>query len=750
MELNSIYSSLQILPTMDNLRSVERDGQKFYCFIEVCVQLFPYSPKSTVRNWLKLLEISTATCSAEERTFFRGKNPALSGSFGLISHGDLVRLKDFHDTHRSPDRKRSKLVPMATTTTSPGTADSTDSKTTASESALKSLSASYISSSDDDSDGGTAKLMVPTNTISGKPESDFTCPTPTTNTAISGKPESDFTCPTPTTNTAISGKPESDFTCPTPTNSDVSTANHESKRTKRGKILAIEDTPPAFREELKDLRTFYIRALNPLRRANPFSVGTVDKMVERILGFMHFCMTIKQLTTDISLSLFNDVHLFTSYIEYLRDDRKLMPSTITNFLTVAINVVKFNLVQVDESADTDKAPQVQSFRAFQRQFQRESYQIAKRKKEGLCFTKSSQQFYFAHVLETLRHLRDKYFDSKGIAKARHLHDFVLLALYVRANPGRSKEIRTLQLYLESEKNEPFNFDKLEGGNFIVFEPGLNVVYLVQSDFKTCKTSGPSRLDISSDEELIYFLKLYLNERRSLLLGKSHDFFFVNHNGAAFPTSSAIAKYIGNVFQTEVSIRASTTALRHALVTYFCSIDESNDVNVRKSLASLMKHSMRYQEQVYNDQSHQEKTEAGRNLLRTKIAPSIFGDKDDVVSIADDADFSSDKSESEEFELKPQVGDIVALLDSASTKESILFFLAKIARFTPDRSEAHLSQLVTVDDSDNMYVLKPSAVWKESVDSLVFPVDVVYNSSKRAYVLRTSPKDIYESVHGRKS
>ena len=57
----------------------------------------------------------------------------------------------------------------------------------------------------------------------------------------------------------------------------------------------------------------------------------------------------------------------------------------------------------------------------------------------------------------------------------------------------------------------------------------------------------------------------------------------------------------------------------------------------------MKHSMRYQEQVYNDQSHQEKTEAGRNLLRTKIAPSIFGDKDDVVSIADDADFSSDKA-----------------------------------------------------------------------------------------------------------
>ena len=137
----------------------------------------------------------------------------------------------------------------------------------------------------------------------------------------------------------------------------------------RSKILAMEGNPPSFRAERKNLRTFYSRESNQLTRANPFSVGTVDKMVERILGFMYFCLNIKAMTTDISLSLFNYVHLFTSYIEYLRDTGSScrLPHTVTNFLTVAINVVKFNLVQVDQNADTFKAPQVQSFRAFQRQ-----------------------------------------------------------------------------------------------------------------------------------------------------------------------------------------------------------------------------------------------------------------------------------------------------------------------------------------------------------------------------------------------
>ena len=120
-------------------------------------------------------------------------------------------------------------------------------------------------------------------------------------------------------------------------------------------------------------------------------------------------------------------------------------------------------------------------------------------------------------------------------------------------------------------------------------------------------------------------------RASLLLGKDHDFFFYNRHGNAFDSSSAIAKYLGDIFEREVSIRASTTALRHSIVTYFNSLEESKDTSIRKSLALLMKHSVRYQESVYNDQSNDEKVKPARLVIRKKSAQDVFRDVSDVDS-----------------------------------------------------------------------------------------------------------------------
>ena len=110
---------------------------------------------------------------------------------------------------------------------------------------------------------------------------------------------------------------------------------------------------------------------------------------------------------------------------------------------------------------------IEAYQSFQHQFQRESSVLAKRSKEGLT-SKSTKQFYFAHVLETLRSLRDKYFESAALIKIRHLHDFILLAKFVRGIPGRSKELQTMRLVCESEKNMAFDYTTVESGNFIVF------------------------------------------------------------------------------------------------------------------------------------------------------------------------------------------------------------------------------------------------------------------------------------------
>ena len=52
------------------------------------------------------------------------------------------------------------------------------------------------------------------------------------------------------------------------------------------------------------------------------------------------------------------------------------------------------------------------------------------------------------------------------------------------------------------------------------------VIILQFDFKTSKTTGPTKFDLSDDKDLIYFLRLYLQIRISLLLGQDHDFFLL--------------------------------------------------------------------------------------------------------------------------------------------------------------------------------------------------------------------------------
>jgi hypothetical protein len=136
------------------------------------------------------------------------------------------------------------------------------------------------------------------------------------------------------------------------------------------------------------------------------------------------------------------------YSKNIEKMSKLKPSTIVNFLTVAINVVKYTKKMHDAAVDFERVPEIQAYRSFTCQFSKENYILKTHSKEGFD-KKSSEKFYFPHVLETLCNLRDKYFESGGLEKVRYLHNFV----YVRAMPGCSKEICTLKPYLESEKTK---------------------------------------------------------------------------------------------------------------------------------------------------------------------------------------------------------------------------------------------------------------------------------------------------------
>ena len=112
--------------------------------------------------------------------------------------------------------------------------------------------------------------------------------------------------------------------------------------------LPIEECSEELKTELKDLRKFYERPLNPLRSAAPFATATLEKLRERTLCFLHYCKNVKNIT-ELRLSVFSNSTLYTDYLEHLRDTRKLKPSTLVAHITVAINVVKFNIAVSNSS-----------------------------------------------------------------------------------------------------------------------------------------------------------------------------------------------------------------------------------------------------------------------------------------------------------------------------------------------------------------------------------------------------------------
>ena len=110
----------------------------------------------------------------------------------------------------------------------------------------------------------------------------------------------------------------------------------------------------------------------------------------------------------------------------------------------------------------------------------------------------------------------------------------MLATYLRVNPGRSKEIRTLQVFVESDDNS-FDPSSFLHTNVIVFRKD-KTVSLIENDFKTVQSAGPRNIDLSGDQELVYYLHQYNLARASLLRAKSHAHFFLNYSGEPFKDS----------------------------------------------------------------------------------------------------------------------------------------------------------------------------------------------------------------------
>ena len=552
------------------------------------------------------------------------------------------------------------------------------------------------------------------------------------------------------------------------------------KASRRIGCLKTEDTSPELQLQLNQVTEFYSSAVNALRKCCAFSSSTLRKFVERVKCFLNFCRVMHR-EEKLDFYVVDNVDLVQQYITYQIEERKLNISTVVRTITALINLCKF--VHRDHE-DVDSCVQLVRLKNIQRQLSRRQQSYSLAAKAGLCGSNDkTPSFMFEHLLETIKLLKEKVDcaerDSTG--RARLLHDFLMVSLYVTSMCGRSKEVRTLELFDESVEGKQFQFDWRRKCNVFVVSATLDKFTLYENDFKNLNSHGPSRFELDSSMWLIAYLKEYLVVRKTLLNGKSHAFMFMTATGLAF-SSSSFTTYLCALFEREVKIRAGTTKLRHALVTHVLSLPEAESLRLRESLAELMRHSLKHQQRTYCDISRQDRTLLSRDLLNRSVemaaaAQPIGSDSasasasatsrrkrrtascsDDIVNprsveetqqkqrkLCTNVDVDDDVDDDDDDDDDVNVGDIVALLDGASScAEDASIFVGRVMKVR--EFEAQLMEFRCVDESKRLYRALVGRSWWESLDALIHPIDIIYDRKNELYELRSSPADIYRVVH----
>lgn len=261
--------------------------------------------------------------------------------------------------------------------------------------------------------------------------------------------------------------------------------------------------------------------------------------------------------------------------------------------------------------------------------------------------------------------------------------------------------------------------------------------LFEDDYKTRPTYGPNRTDLTPLTFLTYYLKLYCSKLRPLLLcGKEHDYFFVSQRGDPFSQAS-FGNYITALFERYFNLKLTTRDIRKAVVNYFLTLPESSDYSLRESFAALMKHSVRTQKRYYDERPLAQKKSKALDLLGS-VASRCLGDGS--------VEILSEEDEQLNIEFLPTQGEFVALVAANSTKSVPECFVAKLLRLSDDRKTAYLAEFSEVEPG--RFKLKAGKSFKEAVNALIYPIDIVYLESNGVYKLRTSKLEIHQQVYNR--
>ena len=762
-----------------NLCAIKRGKELFYCFLEAKEKLFSSVNDNSLRTAIQFLAINFLTCTEEEFFFFQQHLPLEFAPFLLLSEQNLLRMYrltldlretancDFRFPRASSYQAKSKLV------LGDSSQSAVKSTTVSSEACLQgrvrewlrecsesnnnkfndrgvlrnklcSTEAEHIKSNDvlhlanDSSVGENDKFVSP---VEGEPSSSgyqfpfaASCqakssflPLSSNDTDISiNQADSDenkgIGHGKSSSNVATNVSNPSNPVVPSSDTSSVSVDNGIEKKKKTSFTLGESEMSPSLRSELSKVREFYSLQINCDREGNALQKVTIDKMVERVSALLWFLKNVKGI--EPSLIHCRDAQLVQEFVHYMMDKRGTKSITCSRYITAFLNVSKVPQDSHERKED-DLSESLEKVRAVQRQLERLS---RKERVDDLARKPQDDKVVYSELLELCRELKWEVSEMNGTSQARSCMNLCLLLLYCSANPGRAKEYITLRIYQNQCSEES------KDQNFICFNEDGTVI-LLEDSYKTRSTYGPNRTDLTPLTFLTYYLKLYYSKMRPRLLsGKEHDYFFVNPRGDAFSQSS-YSNYISALFEKHFSRKLTTADLRKAVVTHFLSLPQSSDYSLRESFASLMKHSVRTQKRYYDERPLAQKKSRALQMLGSFASRSLDEDSVEIVSDEDDKG---------NIEYLPGHGEFVALVAANSTETSPEVFVAKVLRLSEDRKTAYLAEFEETEPGK--YKLNAGKSYKEAVNALIYPVDIVYLHTNGVYELRTPKIDVHHQVH----
>ena len=684
----------------NNLHAMRRGKDLFYCFLEARRNLFSAFSEEYLNNCVRGLSIETFICNDEETSFIRKFLPTEIGPFWLISESNLLRLNQILLNSRQISCQRGnfgyQFSPVATATVPPSNF----------------LPDTEFGAWSFPRRPAQAKLADSATSVSNEEPS---------NEGIESFPklqavESD--------GTHLVMKPSEDRRSE---EGDISSSEFQvfastsnSRENQKKCTLTDEEMSPRLRSDFAEIRRFYSVELNADRDGYAMQDVTIDKMFERICRFLWFLRNVK--SVEPQLSCCSDPQLVQDFVNYTMKVRSVKAITCSRYLTAFINVAK---VPFNSNGKQDKNDSLGKVRAIQRQLER----LARRERvDDLAKKPPMEKIVYPELLELCRELKWEVHEKSGQSQARSCMNLCLLLLYCSANPGRSKEYVSLRIYKGQSDEDCKN------QNFICFNEDDTVV-LLEDAYKTRNTYGVNRTDLTPLSFLTYYLKLYCNKMRPLLLnGKEHDFFFVNGRGDAF-TQNSYSIYVSEIFEKYFSLKLTTVDIRKAVVNHFLSLPQSGDLALRESFATLMKHSVRTQKRFYDERPLAAKKSRALDMLSNMAARSLG---EDEVQIIEDEDSDGN------IEFVPLQGEFVALVAANSSRSNPEVFLAKILRLSEDHKTAFLAEFSEIEAGK--FKLNAGKSYKEALEALIYPVDVVYLHSDGLYELRTPKIDLHNQVY----